>query len=119
MLSGFFGLIAIVTSAGLIAVGSVMRTTCCAWAALERSKQRLQRAIRIVQDLMVSLNKEGEGNVYQRNLHSYRRDRRGQARERARVRRVCEDRLDVGASAHVPGVWRHALLRQFAESTCN
>jgi len=28
---------------------------------------------------------------------------------------VCEDRLDVGASAHVPGVWRHALLRQFAE----
>ena len=31
MLSGFFGLIAIETSAGLIALGSVMRTTCCAF----------------------------------------------------------------------------------------
>ena len=31
MLSGFFGLIAIVTSAGLIASGAVMRTTCCAF----------------------------------------------------------------------------------------
>ena len=35
MLSGFFGLMAIVTSAGLIASGSVMRTTCCAFEVTE------------------------------------------------------------------------------------
>ena len=32
MLSGLAGLIAILTSAGLMALASLIRTTCCAWA---------------------------------------------------------------------------------------
>lgn len=40
MLSGFFGLIAIDTSAGLIAVGSVMRTTCWAEVIGKLSKKK-------------------------------------------------------------------------------
>ena len=40
MLSGFFGLIAIDTSAGLIAEGSVMRTTCCAEVIGKLSKKK-------------------------------------------------------------------------------
>src|SRR6185369_970990 len=40
MLSGFFGLIAIETSAGLIALDSVMRTTCCAFDVMEMMGSR-------------------------------------------------------------------------------
>src|ERR1044072_6849066 len=40
MLSGFFGLIAIETSAGLIAFGSVMRTTCCAFDVMKMTGSR-------------------------------------------------------------------------------
>jgi hypothetical protein len=44
MLSGFFGLIAIETSAGLIALGSVMRTTCCA-EVTEIVKRQILRVV--------------------------------------------------------------------------
>src|SRR6185503_4996663 len=49
MLSGFFGLIAMDTSAGLMAEGSVIRTTCCAWVnetVASRKARIFQRFIR-------------------------------------------------------------------------
>src|SRR5688572_4179877 len=54
MLSGFFGLIAIETSAGLIAEGSVIRTTCC--AEVNEPKQQMM-AIMVhffIQDFKIS-----------------------------------------------------------------
>lgn len=36
--------------------------------------------------------------------------------ETARVRRMHEDRVSMGSSSYLPGVRRHAVLRQLAES---
>ena len=33
------------------------------------------------------------------------------------MRRMREDRLILGPSAHVPNLWRHAVLRQLSKSS--
>jgi hypothetical protein len=53
-------------------------------------------------------------NAWPRLLSS-RRDRVCQAAAATRMRRVREDWQLLGPSADVPDVWRHAVLRQFAE----
>src|SRR5205085_3047981 len=45
MLSGFFGLIAMETSAGLMALGSVIRTTCWADASLKPKNNTVNRTV--------------------------------------------------------------------------
>src|SRR4026208_1684581 len=53
MLSGFFGLIAIETSAGLIAEGSVMRTTCCAEASVNGKQKISSSRASLVHDFIL------------------------------------------------------------------
>src|SRR5262245_32009307 len=72
MLSGFFGLIAIETSAGLIALGSVMRTTCCAEVVAEKMTSS---AASLVQGFMSDVITGFSGfryNSHTKNEHSFK-----------------------------------------------
>src|SRR5437879_11062011 len=48
-------------------------------------------------------------------MRPHNRDRNGAAPGKAGVRRVRENGRAVGASAHLPAVWRHLVLRQLAQ----